>query len=78
MIHTPAGTDKGLNQHGYVDVLSGRWGVVFGVVICEIMGSLLPIEEELILCLTATEPVQSEPNHFGFALDDGVGEIRLQ
>ena len=48
--------------------------MVFGVVICEIMGATFPIEAELILRFAATEPVKSEPNHLGFTLDYGVME----
>ena len=68
-VQTRDSTSMGMSM---CEVVGG--GVVFGVVICKIMGSALPIEAELILCFAATEPVQSEPNHFGFALDDGVME----
>ena len=44
------------------------------MVICEIMGTTVPIEAELVLCFAATEPVKSEPNHLGFTLDYGVME----
>ena len=51
-----------------------RWGVVFGVVICKIMGSVIPIEAELVLGFTAMEPVEPEPYHLGFMLDYGILE----
>ncbi len=51
-------------------VVRGR--VVFGVVIGKIFGTFFPIETELSLGFTTSEPMDLHANHFDVACDDGV------
>ena len=45
---------------------------MFSVIICQICGSSVPIEIELVLCCMAAEPVEVHPDHLDAVLDDGV------
>ncbi len=51
-------------------VVSGR--VVFGVVIGKIVGAFVPIEAELALGFSTSEPMDSHANNLDAACDDSV------